>query len=920
SFALEIDLPERIELEPMEDRTVPLRLENSGDQPLTLSLSLAGAPAGASAGLSRTDVSLAPGEVLDGSSADPVLLSLEQNFVSDQRFTLRLETAVAEVAGFSVSSSTLVSIRSAYADVVDVRVNPAALDSGATQATVRAEIVNSANTRRDVLALLEVTDAAGVVLQSLDPVPFTLTTGFEPISIDFGIVAFAPLADGAYRMRLSLLAAADTPLAGQGASGGFLVGAPVAATVEPTPILLPPGNATTTVSINVERQFDGTTGVGGIQPTDPSISRVNWASAFEGGTISTGAFLLDGVNNGLSPFSTATLANPMVLDLGEIRSFDSIHLHLWDGDDRSFRYLIEYSEDGVNYADLVDRLGGGMRGVQIERFESVDARFLRFSGDSTTNASLHFINELLVIGDETATPFVTEIIEIDGLTDSGPTFNSGQVRTLPAGIYEVRYLDGAMSPWPSDGFNGGRTWQVTVRADVPQFNKRYQIGFLEDIISRFATPQQAEESQQGARFTFYLPARSEVYFWVQDSNAGDNRGAQRIQLRQVSGANDSLIVRVQDAMTRSVLWEQTAVAEWDTWIRTSNRDCFGCHIQTQGSSGLAIAKQKIPSLPLDNRLTEEFIDAYQFWLAPNGRVVGTNRHDFTRTALWAWAVSNFDDVDIDTLKVPLLRALDWLENLQQADGAWTADHTGTAAENVYRDGVPTATHTAGNIQALARAIDLIEAENEMPFTEVSIDSNQVDMQRNISDEMWLRFAPLENVTGLMLTISDTFASNSNFVINEFDTFNGDQPVLIDGVQASRNQSGFNILESINDIRNNTSDGWAVGGNTIGSPPSGLWRFDSPRTVDRVRVTQIFGSGHQLETFTVWYTTDPNPTLASTFIPLPLERVGLANLGERQIKYQASLEAASAFFTQPGWDFRRNIRSAAQTIFGLNDAL
>ncbi|GAB4188560.1 MAG: hypothetical protein Tsb002_14940 [Wenzhouxiangellaceae bacterium] len=920
AFALNMSLPQRIELEPQQNSSLPLRLENSGSEPLTLNLTLGSVPADTSASLSQTTVALAPGEVIDGNSPAPVVVTLDQSFIDDQRFTLRVNATVTEIAGFTISASSLVSIRSSYADVVDVRVNPAALDSGAAQATVRAEIVNSANTRRDVLGLLEVTDATGNVIQSLDPLPFTLTTGFEPITVDFGVVNFNPLADGAYRMQLSLLAAADTPLAGQSASGGFLVGAPVAATVEPTPILLPPGDATTTVSINVERQFDGTTGIGGIQPTDPSISRVNWASASEGSTISTGGFLLDGVANGTNTFSTATLANPMVLDLGVVRTFDNIHLHLWDGDDRAFRYLIEYSEDGVNYASLVDRLAGGMRGPQIERFEPIDTRFLRFSGDSTSNASLHFINELLVLGDETATPFVTEIIEIDGLADSGSSFTSGQRRNLSAGLYEVRYLDGAMSPWPADTFNGGRTWQVTVRTEVPQFNKNYQIGFLEDIISRFATPQEAEASQQGTRFTFYLPARSDVYFWVNDPNAGDNRGAQRIQLRQISGANDSLIVRVQDAMTRSVLWEQAAVAQWDTWIRTSNRDCFGCHIQTQGSSGLSIAKQKIPSLPLDNRLTDEFIDAYQFWLASNGRVDGTNSHDFTRTALWAWAVSNFDDVDIDTLKVPLLRSLDWLEARQNADGSWTADHTGTAAENVYRDGVPTATHTAGNIQALARAINLIDVENEMPFTEVTVDDNLVDMQRNISNEMWLRFAPLDNVTGLMLTISDTFASNSNFVINEFDVFNGDQIVTIDGVEASRNQSSFNILESNNNILNITNDGWAVNGNTIGNPASGLWRFNVPQLVDRIRITQLFNTTHQLETFTVWYTTDTNPTLASNFIPLPLELVGLTNLEERQGKYLSSLLMASDFFSRADWDFRRNIRSAAQTIFGLTDAL
>ena len=924
--ALDMSLPDRLELEPGQSGQLALYLENKGDSPLTLSLALAPTPAEVTATLNQTSVTLQAGEILDQNSVNPVLIDIAQNFTSDELFTLRLQATPSDVDNVTLSTSSLIAVRSALADVIEVSVNPAVLDSSSAQASVQAQVMNSANSARQVKALLQVTQADGTPIADLSPVIVDLTTGSTPIIIDFGVVTLPPLADGVYRMKVSLLTLDNQPLLGRSADSSFLIGSPVSATVEAQPVLLPPGDAQAGVQIAVERRFGDSIGLGDFIPTDPSLDRINWAAAAQGSSISNGTFLIDGLASGINLYATAPVGTYLTLDMGVEREFDAIQLHLWDNDDRNYEYLIEHSLDGVNYTTLVDKSEGGYSGLQIEQFESVTARYLRFSGTNTVNANFHLIDELLVIGDATTTPFITSIIEIDGVANAGSNFSNGQVESLAAGVYEVRYLDGAISPWGADTFNNGRTWQVSIRADIPMLNKNYQLGFVHDAISRYPTAADAEAAAQGKFFTFYLPARSDVYFWFSDSTVSDNRGSQRIQLRQLSGPNDSLVVRVQDAMTRSVLWEQNAVASWDSWIRTSNYDCFGCHIQSQASTGLAVSKQKIPTLPIDAALTDKFIGGYQSWQDERDFVSPFHNGGFsiTQTSLWAWAVSHYDGAEQEQMAIPLLRSLNWLLGRQRADGAWIADHTDSNAAKLYFDGVPSATHTAGNIEALGKAIDIIDAtlangEDIIAFDDVSVIDNSVDFGRNPGTEVWYTFDAPAGVTGIKLTVSDSFAGNSNIVLNELQLFNGDQELTINSAIASREQSGFPIAESINGIRTDQNDGWAVSGNTLGSPADGLWVLGAASSLDRLRITQIYPD-HQLEQISFFYTTDANPTLASTFVPLMITQSGMAGLETKAQTYSNALIDASNALAASTWNYQRNVRTAAQTLLGLTAAM
>jgi len=125
-----------------------------------------------------------------------------------------------------------------------------------------------------------------------------------------------------------------------------------------------------------------------IVPTDPHLNRANWAAAQEGSSIAgcpSGAppeLLIDSLGGPFSQYVTCTISNgqAVTIDLGVSRTFDFFQLHLYDGDDRFFRYKVESSLDGSNYDLIVDRSTGEHRGVQRIPMTERAARYLKISG------------------------------------------------------------------------------------------------------------------------------------------------------------------------------------------------------------------------------------------------------------------------------------------------------------------------------------------------------------------------------------------------------------------------------------------------------------------------------------------------------------------------------------------------------------
>jgi len=70
----------------------------------------------------------------------------------------------------------------------------------------------------------------------------------------------------------------------------------------------------------------------------------------------------------------------IVIDFGGGYVINKTEIHLWDSDSRYYRYRIEVSTDGVNWKEVVDKTKGEFRGLQIDSFEDVKARFVRITG------------------------------------------------------------------------------------------------------------------------------------------------------------------------------------------------------------------------------------------------------------------------------------------------------------------------------------------------------------------------------------------------------------------------------------------------------------------------------------------------------------------------------------------------------------
>ena len=454
-------------------------------------------------------------------------------------------------------------------------------------------------------------------------------------------------------------------------------------------------------------------GLTGIIPTDPSVNRTNWSYVGYGANISgasNAGILIDGVRNGVGTIVSTSVsgAGAITVDLGAVRAISRLQLRLWDGDNRYYRYSVQHSQDNLSYEVLVDRTTGEHQSVQHLEFSPVAARYVKITGTYvSTGNEFRLIDEVILSGESNVTPHAEEVLSIDPLVHGNES--SGVQRTLHAGIYEVSYEGGAASRWPTDSANSGKTWSIDLTAKAKLFDAQYDFGLPAEKFARFATAPLAAAYGQNKRFTIHLPYESVVAFYFSDSNPGDNRGGLEYRIRQLSGPSDSLLARVRDALTRSTLWEERAVAGWGSWLNSSNRDCFGCHIQTQASVGLNDSKQKLPDLPISLELEAEFVDAYQYWLNSTGIVTSNSGFPRTSTALWAWAVSSFKGPSLEQVTPDLVLGMNWLISNQQANGGWNSDHADGNAQRLYYDGVPSAALTTGNMQALSTLISSLGA-------------------------------------------------------------------------------------------------------------------------------------------------------------------------------------------------------------------
>jgi uncharacterized membrane protein len=262
--------PNQVDLQTGNTKTFAVQLMNFGPDSVTLNLGTAGVPTGMTAMLDQSQVTVAAG------ATGMANLTLNTQQVSNKVFTLDV-TAAATVVTHTVTA--IVAVRQATADVLGVTVNPVTVNPGA-MVDVMAQVFNTANVTRNILAHIDILDANGNLVMPEQNVPLTLVPGTDSMTLDLGKIDTTPLANGVYSAKVSLLAGDGTPLPGKSAQAFFGVGQPVTASVSPSPSLLPPGTSNVTTTISVGNQ--GGTSIQAASTIDQPGDQVVWIATSSG--------------------------------------------------------------------------------------------------------------------------------------------------------------------------------------------------------------------------------------------------------------------------------------------------------------------------------------------------------------------------------------------------------------------------------------------------------------------------------------------------------------------------------------------------------------------------------------------------------------------------------------------------------------
>jgi hypothetical protein len=165
--------PAEIDLQPGQGTTLSLELTSQGTAPTSLTLGTAALPAGVTAAFGQPTVTLNPGQSVS------VPITLSQSLQTTKVFTLGV-TAKASLVQHTASA--VVAVRPAAADVLSVTASPAGVAAGGT-VSVSAQVFDTANDARSLLAQLQLLDAKGVVVLTLPTIPVQLVPGSQAVTV-----------------------------------------------------------------------------------------------------------------------------------------------------------------------------------------------------------------------------------------------------------------------------------------------------------------------------------------------------------------------------------------------------------------------------------------------------------------------------------------------------------------------------------------------------------------------------------------------------------------------------------------------------------------------------------------------------------------------------------------------------------------
>jgi prenyltransferase beta subunit len=143
----------------------------------------------------------------------------------------------------------------------------------------------------------------------------------------------------------------------------------------------------------------------------------------------------------------------------------------------------------------------------------------------------------------------------------------------------------------------------------------------------------------------------------------------RISLKGVTSVTgeikDPLMPLILDAIQKGITWEQAAAVNWQ-----NNRNCYGCHVQTQTIVGSELSRDKVD---VDDGMTVKLVNFMTDSQKPTGAIsgAGSGFWDIEETTLFAWSLSYHHD-EMYTREA-LEKAMNYLLKYQKAAGYWVSD-------------------------------------------------------------------------------------------------------------------------------------------------------------------------------------------------------------------------------------------------------
>ena len=237
-------------IQPGAPTLYPIVMQNTGSATATYDFSVSGLPAGVTATLSQSSITLAPGASIPTGTAF-VTLSLSESGTTLIPATFTI-TAIAEQAPeITLTTPGQLDLRPEALLVGAVVTNPPFTNPGG-QVDVTAQIESTVNGPRQVSVSYTVTDVNGNVLftdTAPVTVPLSITSGLT--TVDLGTFDTTSFSDGSDTITVTAIDQSSQPLPTATGVGSVTIGSPVTASLSVSTPIVPTGSGTVTNTLQI---------------------------------------------------------------------------------------------------------------------------------------------------------------------------------------------------------------------------------------------------------------------------------------------------------------------------------------------------------------------------------------------------------------------------------------------------------------------------------------------------------------------------------------------------------------------------------------------------------------------------------------------------------------------------------------------